>query len=138
VYGVYIFLYKSSLKFDHYYFITDGSLCLLYSIHSSATINMSMVWLNFDLSVPWCHGEAFCFWPVLLSQKFVSTTHPTNTNTNIFIHYYTGQEDRPKTNFLHHDTTGQKDRPKTNFLPNDTTEQYKIIKIQTKQYQCLT
>ena len=43
VYGVYIFLYKSSLKFDHYYFITDGSLCLLYSIHSNATITMSMV-----------------------------------------------------------------------------------------------
>ena len=42
-YGVYIFLYKSSLKFDHYYFITDGSLCLLYSIHSNATITMSMV-----------------------------------------------------------------------------------------------
>jgi hypothetical protein len=51
VYGVYIYiLYKSSLKFDHYYFITDGSLCLLYySIHSNATITMSMVWLNFDL-----------------------------------------------------------------------------------------
>ena len=46
---IYIFLYKSSLKFDHYYFITDGSLCLLYSIHSNATITMSMVWLNFDL-----------------------------------------------------------------------------------------
>ena len=43
VYGVYIFLYKSSLMFDHYYFTTDGSLCLLYSIHSSATITMSMV-----------------------------------------------------------------------------------------------
>jgi hypothetical protein len=26
VYGVYIFLFKSSLKFDHYYFTTDGSL----------------------------------------------------------------------------------------------------------------
>ena len=44
VYGVYIyFLYKSSLKFDHYYFTTNGSLCLLYSIHSNATITMSMV-----------------------------------------------------------------------------------------------
>ena len=38
MYGVYIFLYKSSLTFDHYYFTTDGSLCLLYSIHSNATI----------------------------------------------------------------------------------------------------
>jgi hypothetical protein len=28
---------------DHYYFITDGSLCLLYSIHSNATITMLMV-----------------------------------------------------------------------------------------------
>ena len=46
---IYFFLYKSSLKFDHYYFTTDGSLCLLYSIHSNATITMSMVWLNFDL-----------------------------------------------------------------------------------------
>ena len=40
-------------------------------------------------TVPWCRGggilfsaccvmeEAFCVWPVLLSQKFVSTTSPT-------------------------------------------------------------
>ena len=51
VWCIYIYiLYKSSLKFDHYYFITDGSLCLLYySKHSNATITMSMVWLNFDL-----------------------------------------------------------------------------------------
>jgi hypothetical protein len=49
--GKYLFLYKSSLKFDHYYFTTNGSLCLLYSIHLNATITMSMVWLNFDLFV---------------------------------------------------------------------------------------
>ena len=49
VWCLYIFLYKSSLKLDHYYFTTDGSLCLLYSIHSNATITMSMVRLNFDL-----------------------------------------------------------------------------------------
>jgi hypothetical protein len=49
MYGVYIYVYINPLKFDHYYFITDGSLCLLYRIHSNATITMSMVWLNFDL-----------------------------------------------------------------------------------------
>jgi hypothetical protein len=53
--GINIFYFQLrspfSLKFDHYYFTTDGLLCLLYSIHSNATITMSMVWLNFDLFV---------------------------------------------------------------------------------------
>jgi hypothetical protein len=34
---IYIFLYKSSLKFDHYYFITDGSQNCV--IDQSATEN---------------------------------------------------------------------------------------------------
>ena len=44
-----VFLSVFITLFDHYYFTTDGSLCLLYSIHSNVTITMSMVWLNFDL-----------------------------------------------------------------------------------------